>query len=349
MFEQDKHSISKSIPFGDNSKDLWNTLSIWLQAVYTSNVDLDRTEFHMVTNKVIDQGLVKLISGATSQTEVENCVNELRRIASGTPQGVRRYVDSVCSYDDVQLGNLMKKIVLSDASNNSFGAGLKEEIKSLLLITDELPLDEIYESLLGWIHNVAMNCWRNDQPAWINRDNFALHYQKVLSKFKLRAFIETDQLLIPLSIVDQSEQTRELFVKQLSVLALNDDELTDCIEDYLRCKYERTRLSIEGNVTKEEMERFDRNLLDRWKVIFAKYNRKYRRERPFSNDAEIFASDVGFETLMESLEHREPLANQPTEQYYLTRGSYHRLANRRELELGWHPEYKALFDRGENI
>src|SRR3990172_3569811 len=53
LLEQDKHSIREDAePFGDRSKDLWNTLAIWIEALDTKEV-ADTTRFLMVTNKVL--------------------------------------------------------------------------------------------------------------------------------------------------------------------------------------------------------------------------------------------------------------------------------------------------------
>ena len=52
ILEQDKHSIQKDAePFGDRSRDLWNTLSIWIEALDSGEVAAGKTLFMMVTNK----------------------------------------------------------------------------------------------------------------------------------------------------------------------------------------------------------------------------------------------------------------------------------------------------------
>ena len=46
LLEQDKHSIVEGAePFGDRSKDLWNTLLIWLDAVEEGRVRLGEHTF----------------------------------------------------------------------------------------------------------------------------------------------------------------------------------------------------------------------------------------------------------------------------------------------------------------
>ena len=54
LLEQDKHSVRAAAePFGNRSKDLWNTLAIWIEALDTKEVVADTTTFLMVTNKVL--------------------------------------------------------------------------------------------------------------------------------------------------------------------------------------------------------------------------------------------------------------------------------------------------------
>ena len=65
VLEQDKHSVREAAqPFGDRSKDLWNTLVIWLDAIESGQVEIDSAAFHMVTNKVLPECIAKRIGGA---------------------------------------------------------------------------------------------------------------------------------------------------------------------------------------------------------------------------------------------------------------------------------------------
>ena len=62
LLEQDKHSINAgSHPFGDRSKDLWNTLSIWQDAIEENRVEVKTARFLMVTNQDLPECLAKAI------------------------------------------------------------------------------------------------------------------------------------------------------------------------------------------------------------------------------------------------------------------------------------------------
>jgi len=120
----------------------------------------------------------------------------------------------------------------------------------------------------------------------------------------------------------------------------SNDEIIEAIDDFIRCISERTRLSVEGMLTKQDFIAFEERLRERWRLIFNRYKR--RLSSSSYNEKEL--SDIGYEILMETLQHREILAGQQTEEYYLTKGSYHKLAD--FLEVGWHPNFDRLL-KGE--
>jgi len=349
IYEQDKHSISENIPFGDHSKDLWNTLGIWLKKMDEPEFDLETAQFHLVTNKIVKKGIVLEFKSENTKEKIIKCVERLRKIATNVPVSSKKYSDCVCLYSDEKIAGLLSKVVLCDGNSNSFGNDLKEELRSLLLIPDNLPFEEIYNNLLGWIHSTTINCWRRGLPAWLSRQKFIKYHQKLLSRYENKKFIETNKELIILSENEKNEQHNEIFVQQLYLLAIEkeNDTLIDAIEDFLRCNYERTRISIAGDITATEMKIFDDNLTQRWKMIFSEYERKYKREALKSDEIDSLGEDYGLIIYNQTMNHRENLAGQPTEQFYLTTGSYHILANKKDLQLGWHPEFKSMLRRGE--
>ncbi|UOK62722.1 hypothetical protein MT997_31890 [Paenibacillus sp. OVF10] len=165
--EQDKHSTSDNIPFGDSSKDLWNTLGIWCKAIKSNEVDVRICKFHLVTNKNLPDGFAKRLGSAMTDQEAKICMGELRDKLSTLPKSTKEIAEQVCNTGDMQLLELIKNIVVSDSSDGAYGDELKKQIRSLLLVPSDVPFDEVYNALLGWIHSCALNSWRNREPAWL--------------------------------------------------------------------------------------------------------------------------------------------------------------------------------------
>ena len=89
VLEQDKHSIRKGgQPFGDRSKDLWNTLAIWVEAVDSRQRPIESTLFLMVTNKEVPECIARRIARAKTHGEVDCCIAELEAAGRNPPKHI---------------------------------------------------------------------------------------------------------------------------------------------------------------------------------------------------------------------------------------------------------------------
>jgi hypothetical protein len=337
--EQDKHSVSDNIPFGDSSKDLWNTLGIWCKAIKSDEVNVELCKFHLVTNKVLPEGIARRLGQAETEVEARACLEKLRNKSLELPGSLIGIGNLVCQNDDEILLKLIRNIVVCDRNDGAHGSELQEQVRSLLLVPSDVPFDEVYNGLLGWIHTCALNAWRNRRPAWLKRDLFVIYYHRLLARYKIRPFIETAKSLISVSNDQRNHHMNELFVRQLYLLSIeqNDDLLIDAIDDYLCNIAERTRFGVDGNLTKQDFDLFDEALSNRWRLIHSAKKQIFNIKKRTTDDIQSLGELLGIDVLLETLNHREYLAGVPTEQDYLTRGSYHNLAN--QMLVGWHPEY----------
>src|SRR6202000_3293911 len=78
LLEQDKHSIqSHAQPFGDRSRDLWNTLNIWIDALEKGGIP-ESARFLMATNKVVAPNCIAHAIGLpTTDAAVAACIVDL--------------------------------------------------------------------------------------------------------------------------------------------------------------------------------------------------------------------------------------------------------------------------------
>src|SRR5205823_889078 len=129
---------------------------------------------------------------------------------------------------------------------------------------------------------------------------------------------ELNEALIPVVETEVAAHRQHVFVEQIRLVSDEEDDVEDAIKSFLRAEKERFRLSKEGEVTREDWEAFFDRIKRRWQLL-------RKRHIAFSKSAE--PNDVGKAILLDTLDHREPLAGQPTEEYYLTNGCYHSLAD----------------------
>ena len=339
ILEQDKHSILENArPFGDRSKDLWNTLAIWIAALDDREVPADKTKFLMVTNKVLPECIAKRLSRAKAPNEIKACILELEAVAKSPPDTLAQKMERVLratSRDSLAI--LIANCELADGDGPAGGSNLKKETIALLSIPGwcSAYAESVFNELLGWLHASASTLWKENKPAWISRDHFVNQFQAIIDNRKRRINRERAEHLIPVPDEKVGKEKARPFVKQLYLVSDDDTVADTAIREFIRCNIEKSRLSIEGNITDDDWLAFESTLLARWKKI---WSRLLRMKNDKSHE------EVGFEIFTETTDnYREKLAGSDTEQVYLTSGTYHRLADL--MRVGWHPNYVELMGK----
>ncbi|RXK82172.1 hypothetical protein EST62_11470 [Chlorobaculum sp. 24CR] len=336
MLEQNKHSVQdQAAPFGDRSKDLWNTLSIWVTALDNGELESRNTKFLMVTNKTLPDCIGKQISNAKTEKEIDKCVSALTKAAVKPSETIRAFTEKVlATSSEKYLRVVILNCELLDEASGTSGSDLRQTTIASLQIPEAFKNDaiSITDELLGWVHKQVLALWQTRQPAWVSRDYFVNQFHAILDRHKRQKTRERAANLIPVFDEQLGREKGRDFVKQLYLVTDDDSRVEDAIREFIRCKIEKNRLSADGNVTDQDWIDFEENLKSRWNKIFSRWKRLRRDESE---------EDVGFRVLTETTdEHRERLAGMETEQIYLTSGTYHRMADR--LAIGWHPRFVEL-------
>ena len=343
VYEQDKHTISDANPISDRSKGLWKSLKIWMDGVAAGDIDLDQAQFLLVTNQTITNGLAFLLMTPLKQRDdawAERILDDLKIAGKRPPADLKDFVEGVFSRDDGSLTALLQRVLVVDGSTGGYGPQLAEELKEKLHL-DAQHASNIFHGLLGWLHDVVMESWRSGRDALVHRESFGKQLRFLQIKFQSQQlFRETSAALVPVKEEDRKAHRDDLFVRQLLWVGIDeeDERLLDAIDDFLKCATERTRLAEQGNIPPEEFRAFDERLVKRWKTSFG----AHARSLGGLSDSEV--ETLGREILRHALEHRESLAGQQTQEFYLTTGAYHQLANgpKERPRVGWHPQYKEL-------
>jgi len=329
VLEQDKHSVQQTIsPFGDRDRSLWKTLSIWAQGVTSGAIDLDRTHFYMVTNRSIPECIARDIRNITDDGAAALCLDKLRKAAENPPESIATYVTPVLALDEPTLKQLLRNIQVLDEADCVAGDALRADIVSCLFLRNGEDATLILNNLVGWVFESVISSWRNGQPAWIARTSFSNALGEIRDRLQRQRRRERNEALVPVVEGEIAPHRTRIFVEQIRLVSDEEDDIEDAIRTFLRAEKERFRLSQEGEITREDWHSFFDRLRTRWKLL-------WKRHSVFRRSAE--PKNVGKTILFETLEHRESLAGQPTEEYYLTGGSYHLLAD--VLDVGWHPDF----------
>jgi len=343
--EQDKSYTSDKIPLADRSKEFWNSLHIWLKAIRDESLDLELTEFHLVTNRNLNTGLVYelmcLENSENKEKGIAEFVSKLREAGKNPPEHIKEIVQSVQSFADKQLAELVVQLRVSDGSTASYGTSLRQELADKLHLFPKYA-SQILNGLSGWVHDTALELIRQGKPAWLKREAFTVQLNQLQYRFNDSRFIqETAEALIPIDESERKAQRSKLFVKQMLWVGIDEDdeEIIEAIDDYIRSGSEATRLSQEGLIQPADFKALEDRLVRRWTTV-----KRTTHPVPLPDDVEA-QKTIGLSVLRNTLNHREPLlSGQPTAEHYLTQGAYHKLAD--EPRVGWHPQYELLLERG---
>jgi hypothetical protein len=323
------------VPYGDRSKDLWNTLSIWVTALENRELESGHTKFLMVTNKTLPNCIGKQISHAKTEAQIDECVNALINAAAKPSDTISAFTKKVlAASSEKYLRAVILNCELLDEASGASGSELRQTTIASLQIPDAFKnnANSIADELLGWVHKQVLALWQTRQPAWVSRDHFVNQFHAILNSRKRQQTRERAANLIPVFDAQLGREKSRDFVKQIYLVTDEGSRIEDAIREFIRCNIEKNRLSADGNVTDQDWIDFEENLKSRWNKIFSRFKRLRRDESE---------EDVGFRVLTETTdEHRERLAGMETEQIYLTSGTYHRMADR--LAIGWHPRFVEL-------
>jgi hypothetical protein len=328
--EQLKHSTSGNVPFGDRSHDLWNTLLIWIDAAKAGEFDPDSCMLLMTTNETLGDCFVKrLVACKRGPRKIKKCLAELMSPAVPFPGTISPFVQRLDQHDPALVHRVLGCIQVLDGDSEA-GSKLRSKTASQLHLPSDVSHADILDGLLGWIHFTTIQAWRNRKPAWIKRVAFDNQLHRLIRKARAYHRLGVPEHLINVPKSERQSQLNQMYVRQLRLIKADEAELLNAIDDYYRCSSERFRLAVEGDLTSDDWIDFDNRITAHWRIIAGREKRAVSGRDPIEIGYATYSTTIGHETKL----------GLDTPQPYLTRGSFHRLAN--EVTIGWHPDYEML-------
>jgi len=334
IHEEDKHSVQpQGHPFGDHDKRLWRTLEIWCDSAVNGAPEERAARLLLVTNRPVPACLARRLHEANQEPEISACVQEIKRVAASAPAGVKETIDAVTAFGDEILGDVIQRMELWDGTGVA-GASVRRQVIGRLHLPAEVDGERVVDELLGWLHFVLLEKWRDQKPGWIKRAAFDKRFLAIVHDLQVLRVQAQAARLIPVDPADVEKQKGNRFVQHLAQVEVDDALLEKAITDYLRFGAEHLRLLDDAEIGPADWtDRGDR-MRDRWQHIAASERRKAIQQSP-----EQLGHDILDRTL--DPDYQEPLAGHPQPEPYLTRGQYHRLA---EVDQVWwypcgRPEY----------
>jgi len=336
-----KHTIktkqnNSPINLSSLDKDLWKTLSNWIQVITDKADDraikknqlefINKTSFVLATNKSSSKSndLINAISNFQNDSilieDFNSALNKLLKKA--TDVKVIEYITRVIALDNVVLSEFIRKIHF-ELDENEIISKCKNAIKS-----DKVPvskINDVYSSIDSAIREDNFLNIKQGKKIKISFDDFSKKYRKYYDiarscPLAVRPFTG--------HLPDRMED--QIFVQQL--LELNDITNTD-IEDIAEFTEQRLNLAfnlnnwlINGELTGEEIQEY----LNDAALIWKNEHRKQMRSNEDDNVKGLKVLDVMREKKLDLSDSSLSIA--------LSNGSFYELSN--VPKIGWRKDWE---------
>ncbi|MDD1963757.1 hypothetical protein NPS29_00330 [Pseudomonas putida] len=335
--EQAKLSVQpRKNPLQDSSKNLWNTLRIWLRGMAESRQRFDHLEYLLVTNRLLKKGTLAMqLSDAASNEDVAEALKALRAHANGMKGKTGDIAKEVAAFPDSDLSFLIQRMRVEDGQLN---ANMKDRIIAALhLPEDALPCSEsIYDSLVGFLFKQCQAAWVDQKQFWTDTQPFYNLLHSLVDRFMNGPWeplpFEKTMFSDWAQRIDPDDM---LFMGQLNKLSVPSDLMMEQFSFFCGAYSERVRLLDSGRVLLDDFDKAESVLFDRWRSIGGAHriaSSKRLDQFGVSDYNAVLAKTLFPETFPMTVGRVKSSAQ------YLYCGTYHRMANGVETRspIHWH-------------
>jgi hypothetical protein len=322
-------------PAANHSVELWKTFFNWLQLVRSGIAEPERTIFELYVSHRVSGQIVDAFSAAKSAGDAVKAISLARQTLWGDPPGrsdkaalpqtLARYVNGVLEATDDTLQPIIQNFRLTCGSGSP-QTDLEAAIRRLPV--SKSKVSDIADKLCGWVKRQVDLRLEKGAPAVVARDDFHKEFVAYCRKVDRELILAS---FAPKPTPDQQlERLPDTFVNQLELIELSFDDKLEAISDFLRACWDRTIWSKKGDVHESSFDDLDDGVCRAWR------NLKRSMDIEHGTKAEAARGKLLYS---ECMQQRIPLQGMVTPEHFIP-GCFHRLAD--ELQVGWHPKYKAL-------
>lgn len=328
-----KHHIKKTAALTNGCSDLWKTIRVWSEAVKNKQIQLPGVILSLITTGIAPKDAASYYLKADQNRAPDKARDILLKFISTSKSETNKvnYEAFKNLTDDEQL-ELLRAIYIMDQSPNIIE--ISDSIKKRLsLSTRRMYLDALYERIEGWWFNKIIHHLVANSIGFIS----GYEVQDAINDFAEQ--FRPDSLPIdyydetPTEINSDTVNENMLFIEQLRLLKLDSKSIQFSMRDYYRAFIQRSRWAKDELLFVGELQRYENKLLDEWERQFIKINRS---RKPVDEEILIDRGLEIFDWMNDSQIYIRKNCTEP----YVTRGSFHILANKPNLCLGWHPKFK---------
>lgn len=336
--QQLKHHLStkRQAVLSNRSTDWWKTLRVWGDLLQKQQWDPLRTRLALITTATAAPGSIPSLLRDDAARDPAEALKQLVTLAATAPsQALAAPVQVFNSLTALQQKQLVQAIVVLDQSPTM--PDLEGAIKKALgYIASADKKHQVYLHLLGWWYRRVADQLVQPQHVPITKIDLEILLDELRSQFHQHSLpvefarAESDEAYY------RSQEGRP-FVRQLDFLNLRIQRIRYAVKDYYQAFSQRTKWGVDGLLFVGELSAYEADLKEQW----AHYVDRLTYTAEFSGNLEENVACVQFgQRVLEWVEIASfPIrAAMPPKDEYITRGTFHILANEDLPAVYWHPK-----------
>lgn len=334
---QTKHHISPDF-LTNACPDFWKTLRIWCANFKSKKFQAENTILAIVTTGTAPDGSIAsmLRPIAYAKRDIEMAVDQLNKVAQTSENKTNRL-----AYDIFKSLSREEQIVLVECievlDNACTIIDLRQKIIHILQYSARKEnINAVYEHLVGWWDELVIKHLYEKSASYLSHTQLT----NMIDDIREQYYKESLPINVPpptnIDDIDLEDDQR-IFIEQLKLVRIGDRRVKHAISDFYRASTQRSKWIRDLSIPITELEVYDDKLFCEWDRIFA-----IMEEDLADETGEEIVSKKGrefYEVIMKLNFH---IRTRCTEEF-ITRGSYHMLAN--QLRLGWHLHYEDLLSQ----
>jgi hypothetical protein len=334
---QIKHKINRKADLSNSSSDLWKTIRIWSEGIFSGEIERDTLFFIYTTGIAQNQSAayyLKCEKNCRNIIKALKILNEVTKISKNTEQ--KKYYDAFNSLEEPEKEELLKRIFIVDSSPRitDFNDVLREE---MFYSVEKDHLNLFLDHLEGWWLRRIINFITKTNPNPILSQEIDAEIDKIRGEFK-EDNLPIDEEII-LATVNEEEYQHRTFVKQLNVIEINDTSIYHAIRNYFRAFEHRSKWSRNNLLLIGELDIYEDLLIEKWEIRFARMKEKLGKS--VAHEEKTQAAKLLYEWIEDlSIPIRSSVTHP-----FMTSGSYQMLSDKKRI--GWHPEFEKLIKKLE--
>lgn len=331
----------------NTSRELWKTIRIWSTYIKEKTIELPDTLLTLITTaRASDNSIGALLRPATSSSKMtrdpSRALQKLLSVANTSKdKKLKSAFNAFLALSPEQQEMLVVSIQILDSSPNISDTATKIKARIRWNVRRE-HLEAVYERLEGWWFDKVVRhlSGRSTEPI----TGFEVHDKivEITQQFRPDALPIDFLDAFPPTPPDPDGEANDAlpsdtrrFVAQLRAIPINNRRIEKAILDYYRAFEQRSRWAREQLLIGEELERYERKLVDEWERHFLTLQDDF----PIDEADERELQKHGRE-LYKWMELKADIRLRPqvTEEYVM-RGSYQMLADQDPPRVWWHPQF----------